>query len=104
MKLPILVALPHSTNHLPKEVVQKMKLSQKVRDQYFDVGSEEVFSSPDCQVVSAKHSRLFCDLNRAVDWRGVRLYGTARPVSDHADQVQRAASPGGGPDPAAGRG
>ncbi len=66
-KLPILIALSHSTSHIPEEVVKKMCIAKKTREQYFDVGSKEVFDLSDCHLVSARYSRLYCDLNRAPD-------------------------------------
>ncbi|MCK5471690.1 N-formylglutamate amidohydrolase [Candidatus Gracilibacteria bacterium] len=66
-KLPILIALSHSTNYLPEEVVKKTRISKKTREQYFDVGSKEIFDLPDCHLVAARYSRLYCDLNRASD-------------------------------------
>lgn len=69
-KIPILVVLPHSTSYLPEKVITKMRISKKIRDGYFDVGSKEVFDLPNLTLKLAKYSRLYCDLNRAPDQVG----------------------------------
>lgn len=66
-KLPILIALPHSTSFLPEEALKTIKLKESRLNSYFDIGSSEIFSSDKFEIVSANFSRIFCDLNRAPD-------------------------------------
>ena len=61
---PVLVLIPHSTTYLPEDTKAKMKLNEADLFRYHDAGAYELFKLDDFEVIDAKYSRLYCDLNR----------------------------------------
>jgi len=60
----LLISIPHSTTYLPEDTKSRMQLNENDLLRYYDVGASELFDLNDFNVIQAKYSRLYCDLNR----------------------------------------
>ncbi|MCJ8501491.1 N-formylglutamate amidohydrolase [Desulfatitalea alkaliphila] len=71
MSYPFVVSVPHCAHRIPEEVRTRMALSPTQIMDAVDHGTTELFGAlPAATVMSAKYSRLFCDLNRDPDDTG----------------------------------
>ena len=75
---PFVISLPHCAGRVPVGIRQRMAISDKEIEDAVDHGtyeifSGEIFSGPRVQeVLAARYSRLFCDLNRSPRNRGYK--------------------------------
>ncbi len=92
MKLPILIALPHGETCLPIATREQLTLStEQIQKYYWDYGSKEIFTHDKFHILSAKYSRLFCDLNRASnDWtlsKNFKRAGIVRQKTEYGKEI-----------------
>ncbi len=66
-KKPILISIPHASFFVPKEIRDKMLLSDFEIRKIADLFTDELFDIPGCYIVKGKISRLVADVNRAPD-------------------------------------
>lgn len=67
MKIPILVSIPHASTFVPKEIRDKMIISDHDISNHSDLFTDEVFRVKNAYILRAKISRLVVDVNRAPD-------------------------------------
>ena len=69
-KYPFVISLPHCAGHVPPEIRPRMALTDEQIDDAVDQGTHEIFAAlPADDVIAARYSRLFCDLNRSPENR-----------------------------------
>jgi len=75
-KYPFVISLPHCAGRVPAEIRPRMALSDNEIEDAVDHGTHEIFSGdiypgpPVQEILAARYSRLFCDLNRSPRNRG----------------------------------
>ena len=63
---PFVISLPHCAGRVPPEIRERMALSDREIEDAVDHGTYEIFSGlPAKELLAARYSRLFCDLNRS---------------------------------------
>lgn len=65
--LPILVSLPHCSDHIPHDIRDSVALSEMDLRNHCDLYTSQIFDIPETFQVKASFSRLVCDPNRSVD-------------------------------------
>lgn len=65
--LPILVSLPHCSDHIPHDIRDSVALSEMDLKNHCDLYTSQIFDIPETFQVKASFSRLVCDPNRSVD-------------------------------------
>ena len=65
--LPILVSLPHCSDHIPHDIRESVALSEMDLKNHCDLYTSPIFDIPETFQVKAGFSRLVCDPNRSVD-------------------------------------
>lgn len=64
--LPILVSLPHCSDHIPHDIRDSVALSEMDLKNHCDLYTSQIFDIPETFQVKASVSRLVCDPNRSV--------------------------------------
>ena len=89
-KKPILISIPHSSFFVPKEIREKMLLSDFEIRKIADLFTDELFDIPGCYIVKGKISRLVADVNRAPDdIESQARLGDERVVVDVTEDLQQ---------------
>ncbi len=65
--LPILISLPHCSDHIPYDIRDSVALSDLDLKNHCDLYTSWIFDIPETFQVKASFSRLVCDPNRSVD-------------------------------------
>ncbi|MBD3360597.1 hypothetical protein GF366_02220 [Candidatus Peregrinibacteria bacterium] len=92
-KYPILIAIPHASTFVPKELKDLMLFNDFQIRKQSDLYTGEIFDVPNAYVVKAKISRLVVDVNRAPDdiEMEYKLYheGVVVSVDEFGEQIYK---------------
>jgi len=64
---PILVSIPHASDHIPEEVLENVAITQQDLKGYTDLYTERIFAVEGVYIVQCDLSRVIVDVNRAPD-------------------------------------
>lgn len=64
---PILLSIPHASNHMPEEVKGSVTLPDTLLDGYVDLYSDQIYHLKGYHILKGNVCRVFVDVNRAPD-------------------------------------